>query len=899
MSTTTSSRAIAAAILFALGLGAHAQDLSQQIEFNIPPKSLPAAIIEFSKQTGVQVVTAGEDVSTLATQGVSGRLTISEALQRLLSGTELRFRPIGDSTVALVNSAAETTRVDEQHGFRFARVAARSTAENNAARAQPSSSEDTRAERVELEEVLVTGSHIRGATSLSSPVITFDRQDIEAGGFTTTQQLVQKLPQNLNSVSDTTQANLNGGVGYAANPNGAAVNLRGLGGDATLVLLNGRRLAAAGNGTHVDISLVPLSAIERVEVLTDGASAIYGADAVGGVVNLVLRDDFEGFETRVRYGSVSSGDHNEWQAAQTVGHSWGSGHAFVSYDYLRRTPLASADRRHLFSSTNMPSTDLVPGQKRHGAIAVFDQALSDRVELSGNVFYAQRSSPISYTYNFGMELPQEQEFDVEQLGGALGLKVDIGSDWQARVSGVIDRTNSRNQLFNGLTRQRTFSIENDFRVWSVDVAADGPVMRAPGGDVRLAIGSHARNEDFRQDSGPDYQAQLDRDNKAVYAEVLVPWITASNRRAGIEHLELTLAGRYEDYSDFGNTFNPKIGMAWSPVRGLNVRGTWGTSFKAPLLNQMTHGDLLYLMDGMFRDEVGLTTALQVTGNGVNLGPEESRNWTAGFDFTPQYLPQLSISATYFNIDYEDRINQPLPAEYDLPGILLDPNFASIVTRNPALAEVEQLIAGAISTTCYSYITSDYCNSADEAGRVAAIVDTRLRNLSSVKMDGIDFTVGYRLSTKAGEWGISIAGSKLLSNRSQLIAGVPPISELNNVWVPVDLRLRNTLSYSREPLSIVAAINYTDGYSDSRPQYIGSSEWRENVSSWTTVDFTVRYDLSSLWRGVRSAKPTLTLNALNLFDRDPPYVANFDGFRYDGVNANALGRFVSAQIDLRW
>ena len=106
--STTSSRAIASAILLALSLGANAQDLSQEIEFNIAPKSLPAAIIEFSKQTGVQVVTAGEDVSTLATQGVSGRLTISEALQKLLSGTELRFRPIGESTVALVNEVADT-----------------------------------------------------------------------------------------------------------------------------------------------------------------------------------------------------------------------------------------------------------------------------------------------------------------------------------------------------------------------------------------------------------------------------------------------------------------------------------------------------------------------------------------------------------------------------------------------------------------------------------------------------------------------------------------------------------------------------------------------------------------------------------------------------------------------
>src|SRR5690606_31931103 len=130
-----------------------------------------------------------------------------------------------------------------------------------------------------------------------------DRQDIERSGYATTQDLVRSLPQNLSTVSDTTFGAANGGIdtGYG----GSGVNLRGLGSESTLVLVNGRRLAAAGRGDFVDVSLIPLSAVERVEILTDGASAIYGSDAVGGVVNLILRKNFEGAETRLRYGAVS------------------------------------------------------------------------------------------------------------------------------------------------------------------------------------------------------------------------------------------------------------------------------------------------------------------------------------------------------------------------------------------------------------------------------------------------------------------------------------------------------------------------------------------------------------------------------------------------------------------
>jgi outer membrane cobalamin receptor len=104
-----------------------------------------------------------------------------------------------------------------------------------------------------------------------------------------------------------------------------AVNLRGLGADATLVLINGRRMAGAGlMGDFADVSMIPVSAVARIEVLTDGASALYGSDAVGGVVNIVMRDRYDGAETRARLGGSTRGDLGQYQLAQTLGRKAGA-----------------------------------------------------------------------------------------------------------------------------------------------------------------------------------------------------------------------------------------------------------------------------------------------------------------------------------------------------------------------------------------------------------------------------------------------------------------------------------------------------------------------------------------------------------------------------------------------
>ena len=152
-----------------------------------------------------------------------------------------------------------------------------------------------------LERIEITGSSIRRVDAETAlPVTVITRADIEKSGAVGVEELMHRISAAGAMFSDSTQ-----GAGYAT----SNVNLRGLGANSTLVLLNGRRLAnhpfgSIGGAVAVDLNGIPFAAIERIEVLRDGASAIYGSDAVGGVVNFITRKDYRGASISVRYGNT-------------------------------------------------------------------------------------------------------------------------------------------------------------------------------------------------------------------------------------------------------------------------------------------------------------------------------------------------------------------------------------------------------------------------------------------------------------------------------------------------------------------------------------------------------------------------------------------------------------------
>jgi iron complex outermembrane receptor protein len=325
-----------------------------------------------------------------------------------------------------------SARMNLARPIRLALLAASGAAAPHAVLAQ-----EPQAAASSTEEIIVTGSRIRGSEPVGSPVTEVSREDIDLSAPLTTAALLQKLPQVFNLGISENSRGQSGGSGNITY--GSAVNLRGIGPYSTLTLLDGHRAVPQGTtGFAVDPSIVPTLALERVEVVADGASALYGSDAIAGVVNLIPRRYFEGIEVSVR--GAQGDDYDERQLGAIGGFDWSSGHMMVAYehsyhsnlngtdrDFFRGDQTARGGRDYRVAQCNpgnivvagvsyaipaagvtpatagqlVPGTtnrcdnaqfqDLLPEQERDSVMATFNQNLGERVELFGDLFWTERT----------------------------------------------------------------------------------------------------------------------------------------------------------------------------------------------------------------------------------------------------------------------------------------------------------------------------------------------------------------------------------------------------------------------------------------------------------------------------------------------------------------------------
>ncbi|WP_248279497.1 TonB-dependent receptor plug domain-containing protein [Xanthomonas campestris] len=199
-----------------------------------------------------------------------------------------------------------------------------------------------------LQRIEVTGSRLQQG-DVSSRVIVIDQEEIKARGVSSVEDLIRTLPQNLATIGAITNERLNGplqdnvgrvNVSALGSLGVSAANLGGMGAGRTLILVNGRRMAGAAGIQQgfVNLNGIPLSAVERVEITTDGGSAIYGADAMGGVINFILRRDYVGTTVNAQYEN-SSNDADTRRISVYSGYHWDSGTASVTLSHSRRRPV--------------------------------------------------------------------------------------------------------------------------------------------------------------------------------------------------------------------------------------------------------------------------------------------------------------------------------------------------------------------------------------------------------------------------------------------------------------------------------------------------------------------------------------------------------------------------------
>ncbi|QPF76003.1 TonB-dependent receptor [Roseateles sp. DAIF2] len=296
-----------------------------------------------------------------------------------------------------------------------------------------------------LERVTVTGSNIKRISAEGPlPVEVITRADIERKGVATTNELLRSLSY-MSSFNDELQSNSPNATGSAT------AGFRGLSGDQTVVLLNGRRLANYGfDGAFVNLNTIPLGAIQRVEVLKDGAAAIYGADAIGGVINFITRRDYRGAEMSASYGVTSKGDSDETSVTGTVGHGQLDSDGYnvlVNLNYFKREPLMNLDRERTrtgdysrFGGSNQLSTYAPTGNfvnPTTGLQSPFTPCPDPSLIVTPSPLSGSGSSCV-----FDFTPYRTTLYGAERWGGLISGRANLGSNAQAFAEVMFSRSES-------------------------------------------------------------------------------------------------------------------------------------------------------------------------------------------------------------------------------------------------------------------------------------------------------------------------------------------------------------------------------------------------------------------------------------------------------------------------
>ncbi|CAN5616726.1 TonB-dependent receptor [soil metagenome] len=844
----------------------------------------------------------------------------------------------------------------------------------------------------DLAEVIVTGSRIRGVEAVGSNVVSINQEKIVQSGTSSAADLLRKVPQVIGLGPSATASSAQNGAANATR--GSGVNLRGVGVNATLLLLNGKRFPAAGTqGQFTDPSVIPFLALERVEVVPDGASAIYGSDAIAGVVNLIIRKTFDGAQTNARV-SVADG-YETHQVSQLLGKSWDSGHAMIAFEHSYNTELDARDRDFytsdlrsrggrdlrsnqcnpgtiIISGVNyaipaggvtaanaaslVPATNLcdnlkynyiIPEQQKNSVVLSGRQDITDTISLFTEGYYSKRQVLNRNIITSSLTVPSTNPFYVRPPGAPAGTsesvnysfykdfgynyvssgsasgEITAGADiklpgeWKATAYAAYGRSDDVNKqrsnyyaaggvaaladtnpatalnLFGGTNTPATiarvssgqFIIQARTGLKTYNLHADGPLIDLPCGKVRLAVGAEYREEQlvtklFGGAPGPattTAYSNVTRNIGATFAELYVPLVGPDMNVPLVRKLDLSIAGRYEDYSDVGTTQNPKIGVNWELVEGVTFRGSYGKSFRAPSLaeNSPIGGGA-----GLYGDTLpdpssptGTSQGIGIAGGNPNLQPETAKTWSFGLDLRPEALPGFHANVTYFKVDYENQI----VALRGTAGLLSLPFYSQFLIRNPTPAQIAALQA--------QYATNTPINIA----LVKYIQDGRRHNLGTNIIRGFDFDLGYDWTTSLGDFETSVSGEYFTKFDLSPAPGAPISAVVDTINYPPELRMRGELAWRGDAWSARSAVNFVGAYKNN------TVTPARKIDSYATVDLHLGYDLTA--HGGWFDGVTVALDAQNLFNQEPPFVDISGG--YDPQMASPIGRLVGVSIDKRW
>lgn len=861
--------------------------------FDLPAEPLDKALQDFAIQMHYQISYEPSLVAGIRAPAIKGEFTPDDALSMLLKGSKLRAVYIREDVIQVLEKATPASR-DATSG-----TPSINTSGGGVVRLPGDGSNDQTAsgtggnksrENKDLEEIIVTGTHIRGVSS-ASPVIEIGRDEIERSGFQTIGDLMLSVPQNFGGGYNPGTAVANSYVNnrYSDNPTGASVpNLRGLGPGSTLTLIDGHRMASGLTGGGADISSIPLDAIDRIEIVTDSASSIYGSDAVAGVVNVILKRTYDGAKTSLSYGLATQGGGTEKRASQLFGTSWGGGNVVASYEYLQQDAVDARDRA--FTSSTPGPFSLLPQTKSNSFTASLTQNISATTSAFIDGIFVARDAK-SFVTNPGVMTPYDNVSTLRKYAIATGIDASLWGDW--KLSLFVNAAEDATQNNVGLLGPSLVPAGDERllgTLGSVEANANGSVVALPSGPVRLAIGAGYRKESFSDllgTTGGAFTSRTNGDRKIRYAfgEISIPLIEHS-QRTGLHYLDFVVSARNERYSDFGDKTIPKVGLVYAPTDSMKLRTTWGQAFRAPNLFDLNAVQQLLIIDLADPISPSGTSPVLIRGGGnPALRPETADSWTLGFDYSPPDADGLQFSTTVFDIKYTNRISQianPFAA-------LTDPLNAFFVVRSPSVSLAQSTYDAYPPNEIFNVTGGPF-----NINSTAAILEYRLVNVARQTARGADLTVNYKMGTDSN--GVVLSANAAYLDLMQRNTPQSPTQTLSGLaFYPAKLRTRGGVTWNLNAWAFTGTVNYLGRESNTQVEPI------QSVGSWTTIDASLRYTpaLPGFFSGLR-----FSLAAINLCDRNPPRVLvppTVQGIdlNYDSSNTSPLGRFLTLSVSKQW
>lgn len=799
-----------------------------------------------------------------------------------------------------------------------------------------------------VERLEVTGSHIRRIdVEGPSPVQVIDRKALDNTGYNS----VSDVLRDITAVSFGGAREASGSTAAGV----ATIGLRGLGASRTLVLLDGKRLPTDAVSQAVDMNLIPMASVERIDVLKDGASATYGSDALGGVINIITRKDFNGTEIsgRTSFNKYEGGERTNLSLIN--GTATNKSRVITVFNYRNNERIYSKDRpwsdsgfSNFAEPANFSATDSIADNATYGGLTAptnctnLDSSglcqfkfsdFSDEVpsmeqfsimsqfsyDINPDLTYYARLmatrtrvewqyAPAADFYSISNEAgaadfvtdfaalrtaagapgtsrrilvydrltplgPRKSEIEGTAIGLQTGLKGYLFDTWSwdvsydynfnrrhdSGISGYAYKANLVKNIGTGANQYNPFAtagnrdpgaaLKNNsvlYQPWDtmeslnhfLEAKASGELFYLAGRPVALAIGatylydqynidsdSFTKNGEVLGSAGGTGGAK--RNAVSTYTELaLTP----------LENLEVQAAGRFDNYNDFGSTVNPKLGFRWQPTQPLMIRGSVGTGFKAPTLQELysaqsqgnpTFKDEFYCANGPASDtrKCNAQQWRVLSGGNPNLKEEKSLSYNVGSVY--QLARRTSFGLDFWGIDLEDAIGGNLRK----------------------FTEAEQKFGNQRLRDAGIIIERDANN------RIRSMTALN-SNLATSKLMGLDFMASHGFTTFLGDISLKMEHSHMLKYTNEFFPGLGEESLFDLPGAP---RWRNNITVGYVPEFHPASSFYL--VAKTTAKNFKEDPTKGELDRYTEFDF--QYNYSAPWNG------QLTVGVINLFGSTPP------------------------------